>query len=282
VQVDHVAGELVLDRAQLRAPLRGAPRPCVDLLHGLAVGPRLVRDDKVERRILAQDRLLQPAQLRHRLQPELLHQRPARIPERVQRIRLPARTVQRQHQQAAQAFAQRMLVHEGPESPDDLRVAARPQLALEAQLDRGQVELPQPASLERGKRLLEHARERLPLPQGQRLPRQLAPGPVAVFGRSFDEPLKAQRVDRHRIDAQLVPAAARHDLRTLVGHQPTQMRNVLLDHLRGGRRRLLAPQAVDKPLDRHGRVGVEREHRQHRSLLRTAQLDRTAVQLDVD
>ena len=62
-----------------------------------ATSAQLCRLDR-QRRILAQDRGLQLAQLRARLQAELLDQRPARIAEGGERIGLPAAAVERQHQ----------------------------------------------------------------------------------------------------------------------------------------------------------------------------------------
>ena len=135
VQVDDVVGELELDRAQLGAVLRGAARPLVDLLDGLAVGPRVVGDDEVEHGVLAQDRLLQPAQLGPGLDPERLHERPAGVAERVERLGLPAGAVEREHQQRPQPLAQRMLVDQGGEPPDELRVAARVEVALDRELE---------------------------------------------------------------------------------------------------------------------------------------------------
>jgi hypothetical protein len=97
------------------------------------------------------------------------------------------------------------------------------------------------------------------------------------------EPLELQRVDRRRVDLQLVAASVGRDpRRAILGQQPPQLGDALLHHLRPSRRRLLAPQAVDQPLNRDGCVRVERQHREHRTLLGAAQPDRMAIPLDVD
>ena len=178
VEVDDVAGELVLDRAQLDAVLRGAARPLADLLDGLAVGPRVVGDDEVEHGVLAQDRLLQPAQLGPGLDPERLHERPARVAERVERLGLPAGAVEREHQQRPQPLAQRMLVDQGGEPPDELRVAARVEVALDRELERRQMQLLQASRLGGRERLLAHARQRR-VPPDASAPR----GPAPSAGR---------------------------------------------------------------------------------------------------
>ena len=60
-------------------------------------------------RIVREDHALQPPQLRPRLDPELVHQQPAARAHRLERLRLPAGPIQRQHQLRAQALAQRVL-----------------------------------------------------------------------------------------------------------------------------------------------------------------------------
>jgi hypothetical protein len=58
-----------------------------------------------ERRIVAQDRLLQPLQLRRGREPELLIQPPPPAGVDVQRVGLAAAAIQRQHQQTDQPLA---------------------------------------------------------------------------------------------------------------------------------------------------------------------------------
>ena len=282
MEIDDVGGELLLELAQLGAPPRRQPGARVETLRGLAAGPRLVGHDAIERGILAQDRLLQAPQLRSRLQPERLDERVAGVAEHVERLGLPPRPVEREHQQRAQALAQRVLVDERAQPADRLAVAPRVEVVLERQLGRRKVKLLEAADLRGRERLLEHAGERGSVPERERLARQIATGSVAVRG-AYDEPLEAQRVDRRRVDLQLVAAPVRHDLRrALAGQEPAQLGDVLLHHLRGGRRRLLAPEPLDQPLDRDGRVGAQRQHREHRALLRASELERTVVQVYVD
>ena len=63
---------------------------------------------RVERRVLGEDRRLQPAELGTRFEPELLAQEVAALLEDPQRVGLPAGAVQREHQQPAEPLAQRM------------------------------------------------------------------------------------------------------------------------------------------------------------------------------
>ena len=78
----------------------------------------------VQLRILIEDRPLEIAQRRPRLDPELLDQGGPRRPVRVKRFGLPARAVEREHELAAQALGQRVLGDQALELSDEL--AARP------------------------------------------------------------------------------------------------------------------------------------------------------------
>ena len=60
------------------------------------------------------------------------------------------------------------------------------------------------------------------------------------------------------------------------------MRDVELDHLRRGRRRLLAPQALDQRVGRDRAAGPQGEHREHRPLLAGAQLDGAVTEPKLD
>ena len=77
-----------------------------------------------ERRVLAQDRRLQLAQRGARLEPELLDQQLAPGAVDVERLGLAAGAVEREHQQAARALAQRLGGHQLLQVGQRLRVAA--------------------------------------------------------------------------------------------------------------------------------------------------------------
>ena len=71
---------------------------------------RLARG-RVQRWILRENRLLQRAQLRARLDANLLDQRSPRAPVRLERLRLPAAAVEGEHEVSTQTLAQRLLGH---------------------------------------------------------------------------------------------------------------------------------------------------------------------------
>src|SRR5690348_1953168 len=67
---------------------------------------------ELEHWILTEDRLLEPLQRWARLEPELIAQMLPQLPINVERFGLPATAVERQHQMAVHALAQRILVDE--------------------------------------------------------------------------------------------------------------------------------------------------------------------------
>src|SRR4029079_10452321 len=67
------------------------------------------RRRRVEPGVLTEDRLLELAQLAAGLDPELVHERAARVLVGAERLGLAPRAVQRAHELAAQALAQRVL-----------------------------------------------------------------------------------------------------------------------------------------------------------------------------
>ena len=82
-------------------------------------GPTRLSSDSV----LAQDRLVQPPQLRAGLDAHALDEHRPRLAVRLERVGLPAGAVQREHPLQVQRLAQRLLEHEPLELADHLAVA---------------------------------------------------------------------------------------------------------------------------------------------------------------
>src|SRR5262249_56123177 len=96
------------------------------------------------RRVLPEDRALELLELGARLDPELVHERFARAPVDVERLRLTAGLVEREHQLAARPLAERVAVHELLELRDQTRVTAEGEVGVDAVLERGEMLLLQP------------------------------------------------------------------------------------------------------------------------------------------
>ena len=173
------------ERPRERRPRRPAEQP-------------LARE--VERRVLGQDLPLELPQRRARLDPELVERR-SRVAVGLERLRLPARAVEREHQLPAQPLAVRVLRDQRLQLADQLRVAAEREVGLDPLLQRRQPQILQPAGLDARERLLVELGQRRPAPQRERLAQQ--PRRARGLGRCArlgDEPLEPLQVDRLRLD----------------------------------------------------------------------------------
>ena len=84
---------------------------------------------RVEHGLLAQDCLLDRPQARPRFEAQLFDEVAPRLPVRLQRLRLAAGPVEREHQLAAQPLAERVLGDESLELRDERRASAEPSSA---------------------------------------------------------------------------------------------------------------------------------------------------------
>jgi hypothetical protein len=197
----------------------------------------------------------------------------ARLTVRLERVGLAARAVEREHALRVQALAQRLLRQQRLELGQHLAVAAGVEILVDRDLERGRAQLVEAPDLRSGERFVGDVGQGRPAPQPQRLAR----------GALGEQPLEPGGVHPVSAQLQLVAAPARRDRVVLPvrGHRLAQVRHVELHHL--GRRgwRLVAPQPVDQPLGRHGRAGVEREHREQGARLRAAERDSDLVRADL-
>jgi hypothetical protein len=239
---------------------------------------------ELEGRVLAQDRLVKPAQVGSRLGADLLHQHRARGPVGLQRLGLPTGAVQGKHAQPVQPLAQRVLGNERVEPAVHLTVAARLEIALERELERGEAKLLEPPCLGHRERLVHEVGERRSAPERERPVRGLTGAAVVVASRGLgEEPLEPGRVHRVVVEPQLVAATVRHDLRSAVlAEQLAELRHVELHHLRRAGGLILAPEALDQPVHRYGGVRVQGEQGQHCTLLRPTEGGRPIAELELD
>jgi hypothetical protein len=242
----------------------------------LAAGGRYVH---VERRVLPEDRPLELLQRRARLEPEFVDEDLARVAVDVERLRLPARAVERRHERQPRALAERVLGHEGLELGHRLAVAPEREVGVEAELERRETDLLEPDDRGLREALVGDVGERRTAPQRQRLAE-----PRRGLGRHaageqapslVHEPLEAVEVEFVRPDPHDVPRRARrqHVLRERLA----QPRHVDPQRRGGTLRRLVPPQFVDQPLRGDDLVGMQQEHREQRPGPATAKRHGTAV-----
>ena len=131
--------------------------------------------------LLPEDRRVQLLQLAARLDAELLDEHAACVLVGIERLGLPARPVQREHQLAPEPLAQRVLFDESLELPDESEMARGVEVGLDPLLQRREPELFEPGDLRLRERLVRELRERRAAPERQRLAQELR-APVRFRG----------------------------------------------------------------------------------------------------
>jgi hypothetical protein len=167
---------------------------------------------------------VQRAQLRTRLDAELIDQQPPAGREDVERLGLAAGAVQREHQLPTQALAQRVLGDQRLELRGDLAVTAQSQPRLHVVLEGGDPLLLQAPDRLLGPRLVAQVGERRAAPQRQRLGQHV--GGVLRAGRL---PRAGRQLLEAR-DVQLLGTDPRHVARAH-GDDHRRPRPVGLDRL---------------------------------------------------
>ena len=236
--------------------------------------------------VVRQDHSLEPSQLRPRLDAELVDEHLTPDAHRLERLRLSAGSVQRDHQLSAQPLAQGMLGDQRLQLADQVLGTSAGELRGHPLLDRLEVELLEPGDLELCELIEAVVGEHVPAPEPQR---HLEVGGGELGGviperhpRPAQKLLEAPGIDGHGIDVQGVAGRPVADERSTVPQTPAQPRDLLLQGLADAGGRLLAPERLDQ-LIRGDRVGgAEREHREEPALLRAFELHRVTRDLDLE
>jgi len=215
---------------------------------------------------------VQPPKLGTGLDADLLDERGACAAVRGKGVRLAAGAVQGEHALGVQALAQGMLGDELVDSRQHLAVAPGRELLVDRRLERAGAQLLQPPDLGGRERLAPEVRQRVVVPQGERLVR-------LPF---VHEPLEADGVDAIVRELERVAATVGGDRGAVALDRPPQVGDVELHHLRRARRWMLAPQPLGELVDRHRVPRPDREHRQHGALFGRAERQRASVEVSLD
>ena len=166
---------------------------------------------------------------------------------------------------------------------------AERQFRLDLPFHRGDAEIVEPRDLALGERLVGELGERGATPQrkcvSERRGGALRPARRQVAAALIDQPLEAVRVQVVRVEPQLVAALARDNLAAVpsAGRKCLpQPRDVNLEGLGRGGRRLLPEELVDQPIGGKRLVRVEQEQRQQSPLLAAPERNRPALIEDLE
>ena len=223
-----------------------------------------------DRGVVREDRLLEPPKLGPRLEPELVGEHAPRLLKRLERIRLAAAAVERQHQLPPQPLAEGVVRERRTERRRQLPMLAEREPDLEVLLERVDVQRLEPACLGAEPRRAGQTLQRRPAPEGQRRRDRVRRGrDVAVAQRGAR--LREQLLEPHRIHARVlerVPVGRADD--RLLSERGAKAGDVMMERVPRSGRELLAPQAVDERVDVDHAALPEREHRQQGLTLRAA------------
>ena len=206
-----------------------------------------------------QDHLLEPLQVVARVETEFIEQSLASFAVDAQRVGLPSRSVQREHELGAATLAQRRDRDERFELGDDRVVLPGAQACVDKVLDGGFAQLGQSRGLGEGPRLMSEFAERVASPASERdcdgeLGAFEITGLAARLGRA-EVVFELVGVDGRVGECQLVSGrGGDQDRRTCTGgpsrlDDAAQGRHVGLQRGVGARRGTAAPEVVDEALD---------------------------------
>ena len=200
-----------------------------------------------------------------RLDAEPVHERDARGLVDLERLGLPARAVQGEHQLGAEMLAERIGACESVELADQLRVAAVGEIALDPLLETGEAKLLQACDLGFGEAPVGEVGQRVSSPERERLRRL----PVVP------QELETAEIELLRPEPQQISARLR--LQAVPAEHLAQLRDVHLERLSRRLGRLLVPEGLDQPIVRNDAVCVQREHGEGGTLFGAAEVERAPV-----
>ena len=131
------------------------------------------RGRRLEGQVLVEDGGLEPTERRARLDTQLVCEHTPGLAIGLERVRLPARAVERDHELASQPLVERMLRDERLELADQLEMTSQGKLGLHACRDTGDTEILEPRDRALGKGLVDEVGERRPAPELERVAQRL-------------------------------------------------------------------------------------------------------------
>ena len=239
----------------------------------------------VEGGVVAEDRLLELAQLGAGLDPDLLGQRPMRVAICLDRLGLPSGAVEGEHALRMEALVGGVLGDKRLEASEHIGVAPGGELGVDRQPDRPQVELLEPPDLRPCEGLRGDVGERGAAPELERASgRAVDDSLLRLRPGSIDQALEARRVHGVGWQLELVAATAGDDRGPrAVGAQCLPKPGDVEGKVAGGAgRRAIPPEAIDQVVHADRPIGPKREHRQDRPLFASPQRKSLAVDESVD
>ena len=253
------------DVGELLLPADERRRRCGEIAAAHAVDR-----DGGNRRIVREDRLLEPAEPGPRLESQLVGEHAPCLLERLQRIGLPAAAIERQHQLPPQPLPEGVVRERQPERRRELPMLAEREHDLEMLLERVHAQRLEPACLGAERRRPGQPLQRRAAPEVQRRRDRVRRGPDVAVPQHIAR-LREQLLELQRVHARVLHrvAVGRADDRSL-SERGAKAGDVMVERVPRSGRQLLPPEAVDERVDADHTAVPQREHRQQRLTLRAA------------
>jgi hypothetical protein len=269
--VDDLDGYVAFD-AGLEGPEDDPGRSRVDLLQEPVAAEGL--SPQIQSRILLQDALVKPYELRRGVDAQLVRQDLPDPLVRPQRLRLSPLSVEGQHEEAPQALPPRVSGDQGLQLPDGLGLNAGRQEPFDPGFLSLEAELIESGRLGEERGLLGEVAEGRPPPQAQRV-LERRDGHVRIHREAFlrvsHERVESRSVQLGGIEPQAVAGSVALD--PVVTEGLPEVRDVGLDHVAGLLGWLLRPDLVDQRLGGHELVRTKNQVREDGALLGPAKGD---------
>ena len=239
------------------------------------------RGDSGQLGVVLEDRLLEPPQLTAGLDPQLLDQQPAPLAHHLERLRLPAAAIQRQHQVRPQPLSQGMLGHQRPQLADQVSVAPAGELGAHPLLDRLDAQLLEAVDLALCELVEAMVGQRGPTPEPESRFKVGSRRRRVLGARSREQVLEAMRVDGVGLHRERIAGGAAVD-RGGVTEPVAQAGHLLLQGLHTVARRVARPHGIDQLVDRDRLWRAQRQRREQGALLRAVELDSVPLDAHVE
>ena len=240
---------------------------------------------------MAENRELKVTKRRCRFDAQVAVELRARVRVDVQGVALPAASVQREHQLAPKALPVRVLGDQRLELGHQRGVPSAGEVGVDSSLEGPEPKLVQACDLGLCERLVREVGQRRAAPErecvGQRVRGLFDVAALRVSLGFFHESFEAIRVDMVRRHVEDVASVLEEDrvaftVDELAAERLPQARDVRLERAVRRLGRVIGPEVVDQPTDRHDLLRVQGEDRQERSLSPAADRDRPPFLDDVE
>ena len=229
---------------------------------------------------MLEDPPLQSAEVVGRLQPEVVRQQATDLGVLRERIRLPSRAVEGEHQLSPEPLVEGVVGDRALELGDEVRVPAQGELRVDPLGEDRHAEIVETVPLGRREGLVAGVVERAAAKPRLGAPQRLGPLVVGLRPGLGAQRLNELDVELAVLEANRVGVTPCRD--ALVAERAAELADVALDDLPGARRCAAVPEILDERVDRQRLVRPRQHEEEERSRASVRKLDCPVVSDDLE